>query len=249
MKKKLLVMLCALVMLVTCIPGALAARTPVTRPGFFVAAPKGNMNGEWENYLVKNNENLKLYLTNSYAYLEDGTNSVWNLLFDTTNKLSARSNQSWLTVKNVGNTLVFNWEANPATSYRTATVTVTASEYKATLNLTQFGKHAIKSAKRNKDTVTIKFMKGKAPAHFLSITESKVEQDSGWGTINISRTVYSGACKKSSYTFKVRKGYHYSVYYGPAIKNEWGYNYSSTCGVNFDVEQVTGSENYNPWNN
>ena len=131
MKRKLLVFLCAVVLLLASVPAAFArdlTGAPVPAP-----ASKGNVNAEWENYLVENKANLKFYLMGNCAYLADGsnTNSIWNIYFDTTEKLTAKSNQSWLTVKKVGNNVVFNFDNNPQTSNRTAKVTVTAKGYKA----------------------------------------------------------------------------------------------------------------------
>jgi len=250
MKKKLLSLLCVVVMLVTFIPGALAAERSSMRIGKLASASKGNLNAEWENYLVENNANLTIYLMGSCGYLDndDNGNSIWNLYFDTTNKLSAKSNQSWVAIKRVGNNLVFNYDSNSSTANRSAKVTVTAKNFKATLTFIQFGKDTITSAKRNKNKVTIKLQKGKASKHYLSISESKSEEDPEWGTIRTSRTVYSGAYNKASYTFKVRKGYHYYIDYGPAVKTSWGgYNYTSTSGVSFDIEKVSGTEVYSPW--
>lgn len=238
MKKiRIIALVCVLALLVT-VAGAAAAEKNLT----VRTAPK-NVVMSWNSYKLVNDGdtvNFLLFPRPYEMYEKQGSEYCYygDIVYNTEETLSAKSSASWIKVsKQTDGDILLKIKTNTKQKKRTATVTVTGSGFKATLNFTQYGCDKITSVKRDKNKVTVNIEYGDAPYHMLYASAFKGKK---------SEQLHSGAFKKKTFTFKVKKGWSYHVSVSSAFKTEYGYN-SSTCSyVTLVVKKVTGTEKYKP---
>lgn len=241
MKKTRLLSLILVVVLLLSVVASSSAATAKTRK--INAAVESKVAG-WRNYrTIANGENVSFVVFPNVWALYEKRSGVYesfeDIVFDCSNKVSGKSNVSWINLVPTNSGFVLNIATNSSLKARTGKVTVTASGYKATLTINQLAADNIVSAKRNKNKVTLKLKKGNSSPHTLYVSEYQ----SSSGEYH-SYTIYDGVFNKTSYSFKVREGWQYYISYGPAVKEEWGYSDSDAAYCYFTVTSVSGEETY-----
>lgn len=196
--------------------------------------------------VIENGETVSFQMFPSpwglYEKTNDGYSEYSDIVFNTKNTVKVSSSASWVTVDYIGATPIIYFDYNNTQKNRTAKLTVTASGYKATINLTQLGKDEMKSVKRSGKKVTVKLKPGKAAKHAMWVEQYWWDEEE---EANSYKYLIEGIITKKTITFNVKAGYNYYISYGPAFvmgENWWSSNSTSWCG--FYVESVSGSESY-----
>ena len=206
---------------------------------------------DWSEYRVlENGESASFYLLSSpwcLFELDDGAYIRYDdIIYDCAGTVTGKSDADWITVKKVKSGFVLHFDYNDTMKSRTGKVTVKGSGYKATMKFTQVGKDKLVSVKRNKNKVTVKLSYGSGKSHSIWVEEYKMDKD---GTYSYKYLV-DGLTTKKTITFKVKTGFSYNIYVGPAFVSQWGgYNSSSTSSCYFTVDSVKGSETYTIYGN
>ncbi len=242
MKKcRLLIFLCALMLLV----GSVSFASAVGQPSGIIRTDTRSNVMSWNNVrLIENGEAPTFYLISTWSMYEKEKGVYLqydDMAFDCKGKVKAKTSTSWIHITDTKTAFILALDANETLKTRTGKVTVTGSGFKSVITFKQFGADKLLSVTRNKNKVTVKVKYGSAPSHNLWIYGSlQVSEDE-----SRQKNVADFYEKKTSYTFKVSKGWHYSVYVGPGVPTEWGgYNSTSSSYAFFTVEKTTGTEKY-----
>ncbi len=195
----------------------------------------------WQSYYeLKNGANVTLYLANNASSFYDEEGRSYNdFEYLCKGAVKGKSSASWMTLRTYKQGFVLGFKRNKTQKTRTAKLTVTGKNYKATVKFVQIGTNKITSASRNKDKVTLKFAYcSGSDYNRLYIYRVKVNED-GY-TEGSSETIIDKEFSAKSYTFKVEKGYRYVFYMNSGKKgiitcNYYPYGY-------FDVTDVTGTD-------
>ncbi len=243
MKKfRFLAFLCALILLVSAMSFASAAKKGPVR---IQTATVDNAMGWHNNRILKNKEKVT-FLMNAFAWDiyeqgEEGYIEYNNIIYDCEGKVTAKTSTSWIHVEKTKPGFILSFDSNPTMKNRTGKVTVTGKGYKAVMTFKQNGRDEMVSVSRKKNKVTVKVKYGSAALHRISVNAYKYDDD---GTY-MSKSILSEEATKTSYTFKVQKGWNYNIGVGPEITTQWGgWTFDWTGSCYFYVEKVTGSETF-----
>lgn len=247
-KTRFIALLCAIILTLSLAPMASAAtRSRIAVDGVFSwDSSRVVMNGETVSLHIGSNPYSMYEMIKSGEYTDS---SYWNdLIFDCEGKITAKSNVGWIHVAPTKNSFILSFDTNNTKSPRSGNVTVTGSNYRATLIFKQYGFDKIVSVKQNKKKVTVKFNFSKGcDIHVIDVYcyQSTYDEKNDVHKSK-SETIYSGPITKSTFSFTVKKGWHYSVNIGPGlkIKTEWGSYNNSFSGdyVSFDVDSVSAKK-------
>ena len=202
-------------------------------------------------YELKNGKTASFYIHADYMsslYVGEEGRSYTDVIFDCDSAVKAKTSAKWIEIDQYKRGFNLYCQPNPTLKNRTAKITVTGKNYKATIKLTQFGGNFITSAVRNKKTVTVKFdMAASSDGGYLSISQYK-DTDDGFHTSKSWSVPFEKGAK--SVKFTVKAGWNYSVtlcaYYH--FSESWrGSN--STHSFSFEVPSVKGKETLFPKEN
>lgn len=237
MKKRLLALFCALFLLLGMVSAVSADAS--------IKAHTSEANLLNRSYIVvENNQSYSLSIWSDGYEIFDGSGIWYNdIVFDTTDVLTAQSDVSWITFSNqdVSKEPNIYFAENTTTKARSGNITFTGANFKATMKVTQYGKDTIASVKRSGSTVTVKLKYSKgAKAHYLYVNAYRTLSDGS----TVSKTIYSDPYKKSTYKFNVNKDWEYSIGIATAVKVYGYYNWGGGDWYYFTVNKTSGSETY-----
>ncbi len=240
--KRFLALLCALVMALSVCAAASAERLRVVKP----QSTKGSISWD-ENYVVKNGETVQIESFSRFwtvfVKAEDGEIDAYDdVVFDCDGPVKGKTSSKWIHITENKRGFTLDLDENQTLKARTGKITVTGKNYKATLSIRQHGAGSITSAVRKKNKVTVKLQKAAGNSQWVYITARRTEED---GTVLNKTIIDETAYGKSSVTFKVQKGWSYSINYGDAIRNRYGSHATSVDYISIPiVTKTTGTETY-----
>ena len=240
-KTRIFALLCILVLLATMTGAASAGKKHM-----ILTAPKTEA-VSWKSYkTLKNGSNVSFVTFANTFSLYEKKGSVYqeydDIVFDCKGKVSAKTSAEWINIYDdlKGPSIYIN--ENESQKKRTGKVTFTGKNFKATITITQFGCDRIVSAVRKGNKVTVNLKLGDAPLHGLFIYASKGKK---------GENIFSGSNKKTTYTFKVKKGWTYDVGCGGGLKAKYstggsGETFIYDASFSFKVKKTTGEEKLYP---
>lgn len=165
-------------------------------------------------YTLKNGKSVKFFLMPNYLsnlyYVSNSVNyTVYSaIFFDCDGPVKAKCSASWVHIMNIDGNIILSFDINDTTKNRTATITVTGTNYKAKIKLAQFGASKFTSVVRKKKTVTgkIKLPKGNKGGYITV-------DDYLYGVGNVGQKAFVIKSGKTSmkFKFKVKVGHEYAV--------------------------------------
>ncbi len=180
----------------------------------------------------------------SSLYEKDGDiyRSYSDISYDFAGKLTASTTAKWIHVTNGSYGFRLGFDTNETAKIRSGVVKVKGSGFKATLKFKQYRMDQVVSVKRNKNKVTIK-MKYVNPGlrHYISVYGYKSNDTDD--EYSYQKAIFdSSDYRKTSYTFTVKKGWHYSINIGSVLPADGWAPTLYGSGAWFTVEKTTGTE-------